>query len=44
MITGGSWGIGLATAMLFQQAGARVAISGRNQKALDAAALDSAPT
>jgi NAD(P)-dependent dehydrogenase (short-subunit alcohol dehydrogenase family) len=35
VITGGSSGIGLATAKLFQQAGARVAISGRNQKSLD---------
>lgn len=34
---GGSSGIGLATAKLFQQAGAKVAISGRNQKSLDAA-------
>lgn len=37
VITGGSSGIGLATAKLFQEVGARVAISGRNQKALDAA-------
>jgi|ERR1700730_1105166 len=37
VITGGSSGIGLATAQLFQEVGARVAISGRNQKALDAA-------
>jgi NAD(P)-dependent dehydrogenase (short-subunit alcohol dehydrogenase family) len=37
VITGGSSGIGLATARLFQEVGARVAISGRNQKALDAA-------
>jgi NAD(P)-dependent dehydrogenase (short-subunit alcohol dehydrogenase family) len=36
VITGGSSGIGLATAKLFQEVGARVAISGRNQKALDA--------
>ena len=35
VITGGSSGIGLATAKLFQQAGAKIAISGRNQKALD---------
>jgi NAD(P)-dependent dehydrogenase (short-subunit alcohol dehydrogenase family) len=37
VITGGSSGIGLATAKLFQQAGAKVAISGRNQQALDEA-------
>lgn len=35
VITGGSSGIGLATAKLFQHAGAKVAISGRNQKSLD---------
>ena len=37
VITGGSSGIGLATAKLFQEVGARVAISGRDQRALDAA-------
>ena len=37
VITGGSSGIGLATAKLFHQAGARVAITGRNRKALDEA-------
>jgi NAD(P)-dependent dehydrogenase (short-subunit alcohol dehydrogenase family) len=37
VITGGSSGIGLATAKLFKEVGARVAISGRNQKSLDAA-------
>jgi NAD(P)-dependent dehydrogenase (short-subunit alcohol dehydrogenase family) len=35
VITGGSSGIGLATAKLFRDSGARVAISGRNQKSLD---------
>jgi NAD(P)-dependent dehydrogenase (short-subunit alcohol dehydrogenase family) len=37
VITGGSSGIGLATAKLFRQTGAKVAISGRNQKSLDEA-------
>jgi len=37
VITGGSSGIGLATAKLFQEVGARVTISGRNQQSLDAA-------
>ncbi len=37
VITGGNSGIGLATAKLFHEAGAKVAISGRDQKTLDEA-------
>lgn len=37
LITGGNSGIGLATARLFISEGAQVAITGRNQKTLDAA-------
>ena len=37
VVTGGNSGIGLATAKLFRTEGARVAISGRNQKTLDEA-------
>jgi NAD(P)-dependent dehydrogenase (short-subunit alcohol dehydrogenase family) len=37
VITGGNSGIGLATAKLFHEEGARVAISGRDQKTLDEA-------
>ena len=38
LITGGNSGIGLATAQLFIQEGAEVAITGRDQKTLDQAA------
>jgi NAD(P)-dependent dehydrogenase (short-subunit alcohol dehydrogenase family) len=38
IITGGNSGIGLATARIFLAEGARVAITGRNKKTLDAAA------
>jgi NAD(P)-dependent dehydrogenase (short-subunit alcohol dehydrogenase family) len=37
VVTGGNSGIGLATAVRLHQEGARVAISGRNQKTLDEA-------
>jgi NAD(P)-dependent dehydrogenase (short-subunit alcohol dehydrogenase family) len=37
LVTGGNSGIGLATAKRFYEEGARVAISGRNQKTLDEA-------
>jgi NAD(P)-dependent dehydrogenase (short-subunit alcohol dehydrogenase family) len=37
VLTGGNSGIGLATAKLFREQGAKVAISGRDQKALDEA-------
>jgi NAD(P)-dependent dehydrogenase (short-subunit alcohol dehydrogenase family) len=42
-ITGGNSGIGLATARLFVAEGARVAITGRNQKTLDAATQELGP-
>src|SRR6202041_1051927 len=43
LITGGNSGIGLATARLFVAEGARVAITGRDQKALDEAVAELGP-
>src|ERR1700716_3640211 len=43
LITGGNSGIGLATARLFVAEGARVAITGRNQATLEAAAKELGP-
>ncbi|GGF10446.1 oxidoreductase [Aliidongia dinghuensis] len=43
LITGGNSGIGLATARLFIQEGARVAITGRNRETLDAAKAELGP-
>lgn len=43
LITGGNSGIGLATARLFVQEGAKVAITGRNQATLEAAAQELGP-
>jgi NAD(P)-dependent dehydrogenase (short-subunit alcohol dehydrogenase family) len=40
LVTGGSRGIGLAIARMLLQEGARVALCGRNQNALDAAVAD----
>ena len=42
-ITGGNSGIGLATARLFVAEGARVAVTGRNQATLEAAARELGP-
>ena len=43
LVTGGNSGIGLATAKLFIAEGARVAITGRNQATLEAAAQELGP-
>jgi NAD(P)-dependent dehydrogenase (short-subunit alcohol dehydrogenase family) len=43
LITGGNSGIGLATARLFVAEGARVAITGRDQKTLDEAVAELGP-
>lgn len=43
VVTGGSSGIGKATARLFAQQGANVAITGRRQEALDAAVAEIGP-
>lgn len=40
LVTGGSSGIGLATAKLFSQEGARVIIAGRDRTSLDTAAIE----
>ena len=44
LITGGNSGIGLATARLFVAEGARVAITGRDQKTLDEAIAELGPS
>ncbi len=44
LITGGNSGIGLATARLFVQEGAKVAITGRDQKTLDEAVAELGPS
>jgi NAD(P)-dependent dehydrogenase (short-subunit alcohol dehydrogenase family) len=43
LITGGNSGIGLATAKLFVAEGAKVAITGRNRRTLDAASTELGP-
>lgn len=43
LITGGNSGIGLATARLFVEEGAKVAITGRDQKTLDEAVAELGP-
>ena len=40
VVTGGNSGIGLATAQLFRSEGAKVAITGRDQRTLDQAVRD----
>jgi NADP-dependent 3-hydroxy acid dehydrogenase YdfG len=44
VITGGTSGIGLATARVFKQEGAKVVVTGRKQDALDAAAEELGPS
>jgi len=43
VITGGNSGIGLATAKLFHQEGAKIAITGRNEQTLESAAVQIGP-